>query len=355
MPRLPRIPFRSVIAVLLLVPSWSGQTRLALLGRHAQIEAAPVALYPDEPGRKRLGGLVFERGYRLTSRDRSFGGFSALAVDGDRFTLLSDGGNIVRFNLDDRGRLHHISFAELPDGPGTGWQKLDRDSESMTRDPATGQIWVGFERANAIWRFTPDLAAARGHAEPAAMAGWAVNGGPEALLRLADGRFIALSEEVPEGRRKAVRRSGIRDGLMFAGDPVAAPGRGFRFGYRPPSGFSPTDMVALPNGRLLILNRRFALPWGFTAAVTSVPLRAIARGRIITGQVVARFAPPVLRDNFEGLALVRDKGGLALWIVSDDNQSVFQQTLLLKFRLAPAPEVAPTGRKPGAPTSGHAR
>lgn len=350
MARFPGIPFRSAIAVLLLVPSWSGQTRLALLGHHPQMEARPVALYPGEPGRKRLGGLVFERGYRLMSRDRAFGSFSALAVDGDRFTLLSDGGNIVRFNLDDQGRLHHIAFAELPDGPGTGWQKLDRDSESMTRDPATGQIWVGFERANAIWRFTPDLAAAKGHAEPAAMADWAVNGGPEALLRLDDGRFIALSEEVPESRKHRSRGRGIRDGLLFAGDPVVAPGRGFRFGYRPPPGFSPTDLAELPGGRLLILNRRFNPLQGFAMAVTLIELGAIKPGRTVIGRAFAYFRAPALHDNFEGAAIVRDSGGLALWIVSDDNQSVFQQTLLLKFRLAPAPEVAPTER-----TSGHAR
>lgn len=317
----------SVAALLLLVPDWAGESRLPLLGRVPRFAATPVALYPHDPARRRIGALVFERGYRLTSSDPAFGGFSSLLVDGDRFTLLSDGGNIVRFRLDAEGRLSERRFAEVPDGPGSGWSKADRDTESMVRDAASGRIWVGFERANAIWRFDGDFRAAERHAAPPAMRSWPENGGPEAMLRRADGSFIVLSEkkEGPGGRG--------RIGLVFARDPTVAPRRGYRFVYLPPPGYSPSDMAVLPDGRLLVLNRRFDLPRLFDVVVTLVESRDIRPGAVVPSLPIAHFAAPALHDNYEGIAVVRDAKGIALWIVSDDNLSIAQQSLLLKFRI----------------------
>jgi hypothetical protein len=44
---------------------------------------------------------------------------------------------------------------------------------------------------------------------------------------------------------------------------------------------------------------------------------------------------PLTIDNFEGLAVVRDpSGGVLVYLLSDDNYSPLQRTLLLRFRLA---------------------
>ncbi len=320
----------SIAALLLFVPGWSTVPRLPLLGTRAAFTIEPVALYAEWPARRRIGALIFDRGYRLRSPDPAFGSFSSLIVDGDRFTLLSDGGNIVRFQLDPNGRVSDRKFADLPDGPGIGWEKSDRDSESMTRDPATGTIWVGFENSNAIWAYTPDFAKPVGHVTPRAMRSWPVNGGAEAMVRLRDGRFIALSEDGdwPGSKGRAVV------GIRFNGDPTRASRQGFRFGYRPPAGYKPTGIAELPDGRLLVLNRRFRVTSGFRVVLTLVDPRTIAPEKIVAGQVLARFAPPALSDNYEGIAVARESTGhIAVWIVSDDNQSSLQQNLLLKFRL----------------------
>ncbi len=320
----------SITALLLFVPGWSTVPRLPLLGTRAAFSVEPVALYADSPAKRRIGALIYERGYRLRSTDPAFGSFSSLIVDGDRFTLLSDGGNIVRFRLDSNGRVSDRKFADLPDGPGIGWEKSDRDSESMTRDPATGTVWVGFENSNAIWAYTPDLSRALRHETPPAMRKWPVNGGAEAMARLHDGSFIVLSEAAdwPGSKGRAVI------GIRFDGDPTRASRRGFRFGYRPPAGYKPTGIAELPDGRLLVLNRRFRVTSGFRVALTLVDRRAISPGKIATGRTLARFAPPALSDNYEGIAVVRESTGhIAVWIVSDDNQSSLQQSLLLKFRL----------------------
>ncbi len=317
-----------VFLVLLLVPSWSTQPRLPLLGDEARFTATPVMLVRGRPTARRLGALVFERGYRLRSADPAFGGFSSLFVEDDRFTLLNDGGNFITFRLDSHGALSDRRSGALPGGPGIGWDKSDRDSESMTRDPKTGAIWVGFENSNEIWCYRPGFTSVLRHAAPRAMHKWPTNGGPEAMVRQADGSFLVLSEtgRWPKSKGHAA--------LFYATDPTRLPRKGYRWSYLPPLGFFPTDIAQLPDGRMLLLNRQFNLLRGFRVTMTVIDPRAIAPGKTVVGREIARFAPPVLHDNFEGIAVVREKdGGTAIWIVSDDNQSVFQQSLLLKFRL----------------------
>ena len=317
----------SILLILLFVPDWSGEARLPLLPRNATVQATPVVLEPGNPQRTQLGGLTFLGGVALKGKGAAFGGFSAMAVEGDRFTLLSDGGNIVSFTMGTDWTPRAVRFAELPAGPGKGWRKQDRDSESLTIDPATGRIWVGFERANAIWRYDRGFARAQAQATPPALANWSSNGGAEAMVRLRDGHFIVLAED-----RKGDAAGTVR-GVLFSGDPVIAPRRGFAFSYRPPRGFKPTDMAELPDGRIAILNRRFALPLSLTATLTVVPRKAIRRGTVVTGREIARFEGAVLHDNFEALAVAREGRDTILWIASDDNQLFLQRSLLLKFRL----------------------
>lgn len=322
----------SVLLILLFVPSWSGDPRLALLPQQAEMAAHPVHLDPLNPDRVKLGGLTFLGGVYLTGPGPAFGGFSAMSVEGDHFTLLSDGGNIVSFRMGADWQVREPHFAELPDGPGIGWRKEDRDSESLTRDPATGQFWIGFERANEIWRFAPGLARAEARVAPRAMADWSMNGGPESLARLRDGSFIVLAED-QDAKRGGVEQPGVKVGLWFAGDPTEPGQRSFAFGYRPPRGFLPTDVAELPDGRLAVLNRKASLREGFTAVLTIVDRDAVRPGRIATGREVARFAAPVVHDNFEALATTREGDSTILWIASDDNQLFLQRSLLLKFRL----------------------
>ncbi|WP_034160841.1 esterase-like activity of phytase family protein [Sphingomonas sp. ERG5] len=321
--------FLSILLILILVPSWSGPKRLDLLGREARIAVKHVPLDANDPARRRVGQLTWLGGVQLSSPDHTFGGFSSMRLQGDRFTLLSDGGNIVSFALDRRGGLRDARFAELPDGPGTGWQKSDRDSESLTVDPASGDVWVGFERANAIWRYDSSLTKVRGHVEPPVMAGWNENGGPETMVRMPDGGMIVIAETTKWPHREA------RKAVRFAGDPVAQPNRGFQFGYLPPSGYDPSDATLLPDGRLLVLNRRFATPFDFSAKLTIVDPARIRRGAVVRGREIATLAAPLIHDNFEGLAVTHEGRDTIIWIVSDDNQFVLERTLLLKFRLEP--------------------
>jgi hypothetical protein len=323
-----RLP-ASVLLMWMLVPDWTGDARLDLFGNEpARMTATRVALMPGHPDVTRVGRLRFLGGVALASPARAFGGYSSLSVVGNRFTLLSDGGNVVSFRMGADWRPRGVRFANLPAGPGTGWMKEDRDSESMARDPATGRIWVGFERWNAIWRYSPGFARGEAWAKPAAMRDWTANGGPESLARLTDGRFLVIAERpVHDGGR-------TRQALIWPGDPTQGPPR-VAFRYRPQPGHNVSDAAELPTGDLVLIERRFRLPYRFTARVMIVPRGAIRAGAVAHGTVLAAFEPPVIHDNLEGVAVTREGGATILWLVSDDNQSMLQRSLLMKFRLLP--------------------
>jgi len=325
-----------ILMVLAIVPSWTGEERLALFGPDPHIRVSRVALDPDDPARTRVGRLEYLGGIRLQSSDPAFGGFSSLSVVGDRFVLLSDGGNYVRFRMGADWQPRGVGFGALPAGPGHGWEKGDRDTESMAVDPATGTIWVGYESHNAIWRYAADFARAEARVEPPAMAKWPTNGGPESLARLPDGRFVTISEDAHARPRfwagGESERLHTREGLIFAGDPTAAPAPA-RFAYEPFGRYDPSDAAALPNGDLLVLDRAFTLPFRFSNRLSLVRAADLKPGGVARGRLLATLDAPLIHDNFEGLAVVREGGATILWLVSDDNQLPLQRSLLLKFRL----------------------
>ncbi|MCW3846290.1 esterase-like activity of phytase family protein [Sphingomonas sp. LB-2] len=320
----------SALLILFAAPSYSGEEPAEHFRGAAEMSATPVAIDPGDPARVKIGSLTYLGGVRLRSPAPAFGGFSSMRIEGNRFTLLSDGGHLVRFDMDAGFRVRAPAFAELADGPGTGWLKGDRDSESMTADPKTGRFWVGFEQSNEIWRYDAS-GKAQAHLAPLPMVRWAANGGPEAMVRLANGNFIVISEVM---RPIDDKTRSAREALLFRGDPTDPKTEIQRFAYRPPPGYDPTDMAELPDGRLLILHRALGLPPAlFTAKLVIIGRGAVRPGAFVEGREIATFEAPLIRDNFEALAVTREGGATIVWIASDDNREWWEQSLLLKFRL----------------------
>jgi hypothetical protein len=318
------------LALALVFLTASGKELRRPLGDIPVMAAHRVSLQPDDPARTRVGSLTYLGGVRLSSPDLGFSGYSALQVIGDRFVLLSDRGNLVRFRMGPDWRPFDIHFSDLPAGPGISALKGDRDSESLAYDPGTGKFWVGFESHNVIWRF--DSAFTRGErvAYPPEMRGWPSNGGPESMTRPPDGRFVVICETA---RPQGPGHRDEREVLLFSGDPIRDAPRPLRLSYVPPPGYDPSDAVALPDGRLLVLVRRFAIPSLFTVKIELVDLRGAKAGDVLRGTEIADFSAPLQHDNFEGLAVAREGDSLVLWMISDDNEQWWEQTLLLKFRL----------------------
>ncbi|WP_086606770.1 esterase-like activity of phytase family protein [Erythrobacter donghaensis] len=249
-----------------------------------------------------------------------FGGYSALlALSGDRLRAFTD--RAFRMTL----------IAPDEDDPQ---ERIDRqlvaredanhlwDIESATRDPATGRYWLGYENRHTIHRFTRE-GIIDGKRDLTGEVDWGDNGGAEAMTRLADGRFVILPE-------------GGREGVIFAYDPVeGAPMQ--RFAFRNPApGFAATDMAQLPDGRLLVLMRDVVWAWpAFTSLIAIGP--PPQAGGVFAPEKVLQLDPAIPRENYEGLTLrPRADGRIDVWLISDDNLSVMQRTLLVKLIFDPA-------------------
>ncbi|WP_340316280.1 esterase-like activity of phytase family protein [Rhizorhabdus argentea] len=314
---------KKVLAALLfcLLPSSAGYPQAS----DVAIVATPIAIDPDDPAHRDIGRLRYLAGWRLTSRQRNFGGYSSLRVDGDRFIALADTGDYMRFRMAEPGTITESRFGTLPAFPTNTGTRADRDSESMTEGPQ-GDIWVGFEARNAILRYSADFGKPLAWSFPAAMKGWSFNSGAEAMVRLDDGRFVIFCEGT------AVAPS-VHAALLFPGDPTDPKNVPIQFGYRPPRDYAPTDARQLPDGRIIVLQRRFGVLSGFAAAVSIVDPRAISEGAAVDGELIAEIKPPLNVDNMEGISVAREGDKLIIWMISDDNQIALQRTLLLKFEL----------------------
>jgi hypothetical protein len=315
--------FLSLLAVLLLVPGWAGEARLPILSPDAVVRARLLA--PPGGGPRRLGLLAPIGALSLSSDDRSFGGYSALALRGDEALLLSDGGQILRLQIAGTRLIRH-GIATLHDGPGTGWMRTDRDTESLVLDRGSGVAWIGFERVNAIWRFAPDLEHATARIAPDAMRGWGDNTGPESLVRLNDGRFLVIQE----GWRGMIEP---HEALLFAGDPTAPGMIGKPLRYRPPAGFAPSDAAVLPNGDVLVLNRRWHFPpLRFDSVLVRIARETIRPGALLSGPIVADVSAVMAYENAEGVAVTVERGETMIWLVTDNDMSRWRPTVLAKFR-----------------------
>lgn len=290
-----------------------------------------LKLPPREVLKAHLGPFELEGAWHMKLGSYKFGGYSALVPLPDgRLLAISDFGRFLAFTppgVAQRTPRH----GTLINDPRN--DKRGVDSESAARDPKTGTIWLGVEYLNGFVRLGPNWAQS-GRSRPKSMAGWGENAGPEAMTRLADGRFVALSE----GAREWLWPR-HHDGVVFPADPVAQPSDGKPFTFDGPSAFDPVDMAQLPDGRVLVLMRTliWPLPERFAGRIAIGGPARIREGETWHVTEVARLASTLPVDNFEGMAVVpRADGKLIVWLISDDNQTQLQRTLLWKLVVDPA-------------------
>jgi hypothetical protein len=65
---------------------------------------------------------------------------------------------------------------------------------------------------------------------------------------------------------------------------------------------------------------------------------SIGRDRVLSADVIASLAAPLLVDNMEGIAVTSDGDSMFLWLISDNNFTLLQRTILMKFRLPDQPD-----------------
>lgn len=297
---------------------------------HARlVELVPIDVDPKRVERRNFGALTLLSAFQLVSKDKRFGGLSGLSVGRDgRLYAVSDHGYWLSASMllgpDD-------ALKDLVDwriAPILTTTKLPvsgrlRDAEALAQ-ARDGSFLVAFEGLHRISRYSPPPKTFESTPVsvqiPSAVAQAPSNGGIEALATLADGRLLIIAEELenPDGSVKAW----VLDDGQFT-----------ELSYLPAKGFRVTDCAALNNGDVLVLERRY-VPFGILSArLTRVTAGSLRPGAKLAGKELLKLEQPLAVENFEGIAVQQTSNGTMIFIVSDDNYSSFQQTLLLQFLL----------------------
>lgn len=313
-------------------PAWAQEGVRAIT-----VDARPIASFGRAEG-QRFGQLRFLGGLHLTSRDRDFGGLSGLRLDaaGERLTAVTDRGFWLRARIDyAQGRPSGISDAMLAPILGSTGRPVarTRDGDTESLEIAGQTAYVANETANRLFRF--DLskwpsAPAQPVAVPRAVSGLPRNAGLEAIALVpkglpAAGALLGIAEEGSRGRHPA---------WLIAPEKGAAAMTG-ELAVRERDGFAVTDAVFLPGaGDLLILERRYRPPFSLSMRLRRIVGTSIVPGAMLDGEVMMEAALGEEIDNMEGLAAHRTADGrIVLTLISDDNFSYFQRTLLLQFEV----------------------
>ena len=301
-----------------------------------EVNGRPLAAFdPRDHAHVRFGALEYRSGLVLTSRYPGFGGLSGIRLDakGERFIAISDKGGWFTGRIVYSGRamtgLADVEAAPLlgPDGrpiTARGWF----DSESIALDGSV--VYIGLERVNQVLRydFAEGFTRARGEvvAMPPAVKRLPFNKGLEALVVVPKGLPLA-------GTLIAISERGLDEKGNLIAFLVGGPSPG-QFSVRRTENFDISDAVILPSGDLLVLERKFSLVSGVGIRIRRVALKDIAPGALVDGPSIFDAGLSEEIDNMEGIdAHVTDEGDTVLTLVSDDNFSLIQRTLLLQFTL----------------------
>ena len=324
-----------IVALLALAPAAAQSPQPTDSIRAVEVRAQPIASFNLRDGAlTRFGSLEFRGGLILTSPDKAFGGLSSLHIsaDGRHFISASDRGQWLRGDIRyDGTRPAGIVNAEMaPMLAGNGKPLTKRgwyDTESMTMNGGT--IYVGIERVNRIVRFDYGKRGLKARAVPIAV--------PAGVSKLPNNKGLEALVFVPRGRPLGGTLIAFGErGLDAAGNHTAfliggpQPGT---FALKRYQDFDISDATLLPNNDVLLLERRFNWVQGIAVRIRRIALAQIKPGAVLDGPVVLSADMGDQIDNMEGIAAHKSGGDTILTLVSDDNFSPIQRTLLLQFKL----------------------
>jgi len=300
------------------------------------VKSVPIDSFePRDPSRKRFGALEFRGGLELSSSARAFGGISGLKVfpDGSQFLAVTDRGRWLKGRIVYRHDVPiGIADAEMapvlgPDGRpivARGWY----DTESLSEE--NGVAYLGLERVNKILRFEFGRHGLSAYGQTVAA--------PLAIDKLPNNKGLECLAVFPKGTPKggtlvAIAERALNPAGDYRGFLVAGAASG-EFAIQRHDSFDISDCSLLPDGDLLVLERHFTWATGLAIRLRRVARSAIAVGATAQGVLLFEADLGYQIDNMEALSVYVDKDGTTiLTMMSDDNFSMLQRTLLLQFAL----------------------
>jgi hypothetical protein len=283
-----------------------------------EVNARPIPSFDTrERARTRFGALEYRSGLILTSRFRGFGGLSGWRLDakGEQFISMSDKGTWFTGRIVYQGR----EMTGLADVEAAPILALDGSL-----------VYIGIERVNQILKFDFVKGGTRSRGEviavPPPMRKLPNNKGLESLVMVPKGLPLA-------GTLIAISERGLDSDGDIIGFLIGGPTPG-DFAVRRSNDFDISDAVLLRSGDLLILERKFSLLTGVGIRIRRIALKSLVRGATVDGPSIFEADLGNEVDNMEGIdAHVTPEGDTVLTMISDDNFSMIQRTLLLQFTL----------------------
>jgi len=294
-----------------------------MLGVEVPLASGPVQLSDDRP--VTLDGATFLKGYHLTSPDPRLGGLSGLDFTrSGNLVAVSDMGAFIWIGLDAEtlAPASTARIGEMYGRDGTYLEgKSERDAEGLALT-GDGLALVSFERDHRVLGF--DLegcgAAARGvelaawSRAPAGLSGMhGANKGPEGLSLGPGGELLVSIEE--------------NDGNSPFGPVLDTGAPDLTARIETPGLLSVTGSDR-HNDWLYTVHRFWAPGVGNKIAIARSELDGSGAPTGLSQQL-AYLEAPLNVDNFEGIAVrERGDGSLLIALISDDNFSSRQRTLL---------------------------
>lgn len=300
------------------------------------IDAQPITRFRLGSDESRFGSLEFVGGFSMYSGGRHFGGLSGFRYldPGSDFIGVTDTGFWFFGRIERNDAMQPVGVADfrmtpMVDAAGAPLAgKNEADAEGL--DVHDGIVTVSYEREHRIEEFAlrPEEMGA-----PLRSIDFLVprnelrqNRGFETVARAPDDSALAGARVI------VAERSIDADGNIFAAI-LEGPRRGV-FKVVRDGDFDVTDGAFMPNGDLLLLERRFSMAQGVAMRLRRIEADTIRPGALADGPVLLDADMSYQIDNMEGLDVWRhDDGKLMVSLISDDNHSILQRNLYLEFQL----------------------
>jgi hypothetical protein len=313
-------------------------TSLLLLGAFVALPAwadtKPIQLHEGLRDQDRVGRLIWRGGIEMNFADPRFGGISAMEIDpgGRTLTVLTDRGHRAELFLDYdlAGDLSAAKLIDLEPVSGAVGRSIENDRnsdiEAIARMPNGGWL-VAFERNHRLLHFPASFAPLRASprllATPPGLERAGSNRGIEAATETSDKKILLIAEDLPTSRAFAFAWLG--NGAEWT--PMA-------YTLFPP--YKPTGATLLPNGDIVVIERRFTPPGNVGSRIARIARRSLRPGAPIQTTEIARLEKPFVTENFEAVtARSAGRGQTLIYLASDNNFSDDQRNLLLMFELLP--------------------
>ncbi|MGG7580265.1 esterase-like activity of phytase family protein [Rhizobium sp. Nf11,1] len=314
-----------------------GGASAAMAGDEIPIISRQITDYRIGSSETTFGSLEFLGGLEMVSSRALFGSLSSIRFRQDQkhFIVVLDTGQWLTGSIerDARGRLSGLSQVEITPMKNRAGRSLEgkgyMDAEGVALDG--DRILISFEQNHRVDVYPdPGFAASRATATLPILI-------PRKML--SDNRGI---ETVAVAPASSPLKSGVvivsERGLDSEGNRMAAilsgPLKGL-FSIKRDGSFDVTDGAFLPDGDLLLLERRFNMAEGIGMRLRRIKGADIRPQAVVDGELLLEGNFNSQIDNMEGLDVFQAADGTThIIMVSDDNHSILQRNLMLEFRLS---------------------